>query len=154
MRNRIKVVIDTNIFIDGWFTDKPSSNRIMELIDERKLQLLFAQDTIGELIYVAKNFARHNLDDRQEQVEFLHEIATLFYYSTSVNTMNTEITPTNDPYDDMFLKCAIEGKAAYFITDDFKHGLHKKVFKGLRVISSQEFVEMIDTEKASVQSAE
>jgi hypothetical protein len=77
-------------------------------------QLLFAQDTIGELIYLVKNFVRHNLDDRQDQIE----------------------------------------KAEYFITDDFKHGLHEKSFEGLRVISSNEYIELFDETKLRVPASE
>lgn len=151
MKDRVKVVIDTNVLIDGWFFEKPAANRILDLIDERKLYLLFAQDTIGELLYVAKNFARHHIDEKAEQLNFLHEVTTLFYYSKSVNTMDTKIESSNDPYDDMFLKCAIEGEAEYLITDDFEHGLHSRQFDRLKVVSSDEFVRIFD-EKHSVKT--
>lgn len=143
MRNKVRVVIDTNVFINGWFFDnKPSCNTIMDLIDNRMLQLLFAQDTIGELIYLTKNFSRHNLDDISDRIRILHEIGTLFYYSMSINTVDTEFVPSDDPYDDMFLKCSIEGKADYFITDDFKHGLHDKEGYSFKVVSSEDFVKI------------
>lgn len=139
--NKLKVVIDTNIFIKGWFFDSnPYCNKIMDLIDQRILQLLFAQDTIGELIYISKNFARYNIDNVQQRIMFLHQIGTLFYYSTSVNTIDTQVKPSDDPYDDMFLKCAIEGEADCIISDDFKHGLHKRQDLKFKVLNSEDFV--------------
>jgi len=51
MKNKPKVVIDTNIFIDGLFSYKEIDNeyciKVIDLIDNRKILLLFAQDTIG-----------------------------------------------------------------------------------------------------------
>lgn len=142
MGSRLKVVIDTNIFINSWFFNDQHSNKIIDLIDNRKLQLLFAQDTIGELIYIVKNFARHHIDDANDRILMLHNVAELFYYSTSVNTSNVEFIGSNDPYDDMFLKCAIKGEADYFISDDFKHGMHNN--EDIKVVSSEEFINIYE----------
>ncbi|WP_445614328.1 PIN domain-containing protein [Geobacillus sp. YF-1] len=114
------------------------------------MRLLFAQDTIGELIYLVKNFARYNIDNVSERILLLKWIAELFYYSLSVNTMNVEIEKSNDEYDDMFLKCAIEGKADYLITDDLKHGLHEREFDHLKVYTSKDFVKQYEEEHGEI----
>jgi len=139
MKNKPKVVVDTNIFIKGWFFDDISSTiTIMDLIDKRKIQLLFSQETIGELVYVMKNFVRHNIEDKNEQVEMLKDLMILFYYGTSVNTSEVNVVPLNDKYDEMFLKCAIKGCADYLVSNDFRSGLHQ--FEDIRVLSSDEFI--------------
>lgn len=139
MKNRIKVVIDTNIFIQGWFSNNVYCEQILQLIDDRKLQLLFAQDTIGELVYITKNFARHNFKKIEDRIIALQTIMILFYYGTSVNTVDVDCEKSNDKYDDMFLKCAIKGEADYLITDDFKHGMHDKELI-IKVVGSEEFI--------------
>lgn len=144
MRSRIKVVLDTNIFIKGWFGDDPHCQRIMDWTDQRKLYLSFGQDTIGELMYMVKNFARHNLKgDKDAQVRMLENVAKLFLISTSVNTMDTIYEPSNDKYDDMFLKCAIEGEVDYLVTDDLRSGLHKKDYP-FRIVTSDKFCLLMD----------
>ena len=145
MKNKLKVVIDTNIFIYGWFSDNIYCDKILSLIDDRKLQLLFAQDTIGELVYITKNFARHNLKTNEEKIAALNIIMVLFYYATSVNTSNMQCSFSKDNTDAMFLKCAIKGEADYFITDDFKHGMHDndKIID-IQVISSEEFIRIYE----------
>lgn len=143
MKNKPKVVIDTNIFINGWFFDNDSAIKVLNLIDKRKLQLLFGQDTIGELFYVTKNFARKHIKETRDVIKFLNGIIPLFYYSTSVNTMEVKCPTTKDKYDNMFIRCAVQGKADYLVTDDFKSGMHK--IKGLdfKVLSSRDFVKFI-----------
>ena len=65
-----------------------------------------------------------------------------FYYSTSVNTINTITPEINDKYDDMFLKCAIEGNADYLVSDDFNSGMHVVENIGFKVVSSDKFIEL------------
>ena len=144
MRNKLKVVLDTNIFIKAWFSSEDNNvcSKIMDLIDDRKIQLLFAQDTIGELVYLVKNFARHNITDVNDRLAMLHGIMELFYYCTSVNTMNTSCPNIFDKYDEMFLKCAIEGNADYLVSDDFKSGMHVVDNINFTVVSSDKFIEL------------
>lgn len=145
MQNKLKVVLNTNIFIYGWFADNIYCDKILELVDDRKLQLLFAQDTIGELVYITKNFVRHNLGTHEEKIAALNIIMELFYYATSVNTLNMQCSLSKDTSDDMFLKCAIKGEADYFITDDFKHGMHdNEQIKNVKVVSSEEFTKIYE----------
>ncbi len=144
MKSKLKVVLDTNIFIKGWFSseDNDTCYKIMNLIDNRRIQLLFAQDTIGELVYLVKNFVRYNIDDVNDRVAILKGIMELFYYSTSVNTMVTSSPSIFDKYDDMFLKCAIEGNADYLVSDDFKSGMHIVDNINFKVVSSEDFIEL------------
>jgi len=152
LKNKPKVVVDTNIFIDGLFSfeDNEYCVKIMNMIDNNQLRLLFAQDTIGELIYVVKNFARHNIDNVKERIILLQNIVQSFYYSTSVNTSHTKSPEINDKYDSMFLKCAIEGKTDYLISDDLSSGMHEFEELGFKVMNAKDFCNMI--EKCNVSS--
>lgn len=94
--NKIKAVVDTNVFIGGLFRDQESANMILEMIEDNRIQLYFSQQTIGELIYLIKNFARHNIDNIDEQIELLHSVVELFYYSMSINTLDVDCPKTKD----------------------------------------------------------
>lgn len=72
----------------------------------------------------------------------LQGVMELFYYCTSVNTMNTSSPNIFDKYDDMFLKCAIEGNADYLVSDDFKSGMHVVNNINFTVVSSDKFIEL------------
>lgn len=142
VKSKPKVVVDTNIFIYGWFGDNTYCDKILDMIDNRDIQLLFSQDTIGELVYITKNFARYNLHKTEEKIAALQAIMILFYYGASVNTLGTKCPSLNDPQDEKFLKCAIKGEADYLITDDFKHGM--KNIGTIKIVSSEEFIKLFD----------
>jgi len=136
---RLKVVIDTNIFINAWYFGNKYCNTIMDMIDDRKLQLLFSQDTIGELVYIIKGFARKYNDVKSDAINDLKDIMVLFYYGTSINTKDTISPEINDKYDDMFLKCAIEGNADYLISDDLNSGMHDVKDLGFKILNAKDF---------------
>ena len=144
MINKIKVVIDTNIFINGWYTEDNYCNKIMEMINNRQLQLFFSQDTIGELVYIAKGFARRYYENKSDAINDLKDIMVLFYYGTTVNTRNTKSPEINDKYDDIFLKCAIEGNIDYLISDDLKSGMHDINKFGFKVLNSKDFCDIME----------
>lgn len=145
MKNRKRVVIDTNIFIDGWFRNSESAKSILDMIDNRKFYLAFSQETIGELMNIVKNFARHYMDSKDDQLKLVQNVATLYYYSTSVNTKHTQVEKIRDKNDLMFVKCAKEANADFLISNDFKSGMHEIGDKyGFKIISSEECVTLID----------
>lgn len=150
-KNNISAVVDTNIFINAWFRNYEESNKILSLVKNRKIRLQFAQGTIGELVYLTKNFARYNIDDESSRIILLNNVMKLFYYSNSVNTMHTEIERTNDKYDDMFLECAIEGFADYLITDDVKSGMLERGSDSLKAMTSVDFVEKYEKEHGIIE---
>ena len=147
--NKLKIVVDTNIFINGMiFSDKNKDCddlilKIYDMIEINKIaELVFSQDTIGELIYVMKNMVKHNIDSTEKQLEFLHAILDLIYISYTVNTSNTKLkVECLDPTDNMFLKCAVQSKANYIISNDIKSGLHKIKDK-FKVVTADEFVKL------------
>lgn len=146
--NKIKIIIDTNVFVNGIiFADKHlDCTKLLQLIgdaiDTNKAELVFSQDTIGELIYVMKNMVKHNVDSIEQQLEFLHSIIDLIYISYAVNTSNTKLkVECLDSTDNMFLKCAIQSKANYIISNDIKSGLHKIKDK-FKVVTASQFIDL------------
>jgi len=139
---KIKVVVDTNVFLHGMSHRNINSVKILKLIEQRKLQLIFAQDTIGELVWVIKNFVRHNIDDIKTRVIVLQNLMTLFYYGNSVNTLEVTCAEINDDTDEMFLKCAIKGEAEYLISNDLASGMHYVYINGIKILNSEDFIKM------------
>lgn len=143
------VVIDTNIFINSWFDDDADCNLIMDLLDDNKIKLLFSQDTIGELIYIVKNFSIKFMSSRISRIQLISKVAEIFCDARSVNTMETTCPNINDKYDEMFLKCAIKGKADFIISNDFKSGMHQLSDLGIKVVSAEEFINLFFNELSS-----
>lgn len=144
----INVVFDTNVFIDGLIGFREDCEQIIDLFNKRIYRTLFSQDTIGELIYVSKNIANHEFDDKSLKINFLHSINDMFFFSKSINTLDVKFNLPiycNDKFDDMFLECAVAGEADYLVTNDEKSGLLEIVHYPFRVITSYDFLEMINS---------
>ncbi|MFS0765934.1 putative toxin-antitoxin system toxin component, PIN family [Peribacillus phoenicis] len=143
-----KTVIDTNVFIKAWFFNDSECQEILDLVKNRKIYLAFSQDSIGELMYVTKNFARQYLSsDKKKQIALIEGVAKLFLYGSSVNTVGMEDIPeVKDKTDLMFVHCAIGYKDSDFlISNDFKSGMFDvDSTYSFRVISSSEFLEFLN----------
>jgi putative PIN family toxin of toxin-antitoxin system len=135
------VVIDTQVFIRGWCGTDKTCERIVDAVDARKVQVFFAQDTIGELMYVLKYYARHNSFSPKDTVDMLKKLAEPFYYGTTKNTLHTILSaPINDKTDEMFVKCAIEGEVDFLITEDTKSSMHGITTYPFKVVYPDEFL--------------
>lgn len=146
MRRNLKVVLDTNIFLYSLSDNYESSCvKITNLIDTRKLDVLFAQDTFGELIYMVKHWSRKNLNNKTDRLNLLHSFVDLFYNSLSLNTSTISCPKIVDPSDEMFIKIALKGKVDYLISDDEESKMHinneiKKL--GIKVVKADEFIKI------------
>lgn len=144
MRTKPKVVVDTNVFIDGLLDEKISSEQIMDLFNDNKITLLFSQDTVGEFVYMLEKIARRSIRDIEKRMKFLNNIIYIYYHSRSVNTVNVDYqlnVKCNDPNDDMFLDCAFHGKADYLVTDDIASGMHGLNIGETLILTSEDFIE-------------
>ncbi|MDI6812167.1 MAG: putative toxin-antitoxin system toxin component, PIN family [Desulfitobacteriaceae bacterium] len=155
MKRTIKAVIDTQIFIKSWFANKYGyCDQILDLIDQGTIRPVFSQDTIGELMLITKNFAYHVIEDKENRLEILQNLARMFLDAISVNTQDTIGPKLKDETDEMFLKAAIKGEADFLISDDFRSGLHQIDLEGIRIVSSEEFIaiyqEMCESKQARI----
>lgn len=152
MRNKkIKMVVDSCIFIrsmvfaKNYESSAKTLDKLLELLEENKIELVFSQDTIGELIYVMKNKVLHYINNEKERFLIMDSITSLFYYSYSVNTEKTISPKCKDKKDDMLLKCAKQGRATYLISDDFRSGMQLVDNLKFKVISSNQFIDLFDS---------
>ncbi len=150
MANKPKVVIDTNIFIDGMLGIDQSCVEILDLFDIVKITPLFSQDTIGELVYVSEIMARKSIRGIDKRLEFLNYVMYTFYHSKSINTtLHSEVEEgieltCSDSDDDMFLECAYWGKANFLISNDKKSNLHSCNLGDCSILTSEEFMNIVN----------
>lgn len=145
MKNKPKIVVDTNVFANGLLYFDDDCEKIMNLFDENKVTFLFSQNTAGEFFYVLEKMARKHVQGVDTRTEFLNHLVYIFYHSRSVNTTFSTVTPIpkcEDPEDDIFLELAVHGKADYLVTDDIKSGMHNVDLEDTVVLTSIEFMKL------------
>jgi putative PIN family toxin of toxin-antitoxin system len=128
-----RVVLDTNVTIAAFFW-KGYPRIIYDLIREKKLVMLLSSDMGKEFIRVVgypkfgltskeiPPFVR-NLRSNAEFVEIKSKISLIY----------------DDPTDNIFLECAIDGDADYIISGD-KHILDLGKYENIQIVNPKEFL--------------
>jgi len=129
----LKVVLDTNVFIAAYFNRKSASARIIDLCLENKHKLIFSLRLRKEVRLILKNV-------RAER-EFREKIRSLFVNASKVKPTKKVFTVKEDPEDNKFLECALEGEADYLITSD-RHLLELEEFAQTKICKPTQFLKL------------
>ncbi len=129
----LKVVLDTNVFIAAYFNRKSASARIIDLCLENKHKLIFSPRLRKEVRLILKNV-------RAER-EFREKIQSLFVNASKVKPTKKVFTVKEDPEDNKFLECALEGEADYLITSD-RHLLELEEFAQTKICKPTQFLKL------------
>jgi uncharacterized protein len=132
MRSK-KVILDTNLWISFLITKNLSE--IDELIQDRKIKLLFSNELLEEFLTVAKRpkFTKYFTN------EDLKEILRLFDYYGKLIKVKTKISESRDKKDNFLLSLAVDGKADFLITGDSDLLILKKI-KKTKIVSWSNFL--------------
>ncbi len=132
---RIKVVLDTNIFISStyWMGD---SHKIIQLALDKKIEVYTSIEILKELEKVLKR-------DFEEEDKFIErQIALILEYSKIVNPINKIVMVKDDPDDDKIIECAMESGVDYIISQD-KHLLNLNGVLEIKILKPKDFLDMI-----------
>lgn len=128
-----RVVLDTNVTIAAFFW-KGHPRTVYDLIRDGKVIMLLSSDMEKEFIRVL-GYSKFGLSSR----EIPPFIRNLRSYAEFVETTSSISAIETDSTDNIFLECAIEGKADYIISGD-KHLLDLGSYKGIQILKVKEFL--------------
>jgi uncharacterized protein len=132
---KLRVVIDTNVYISGLnFSGKPGE--ILELFMTGEIEVYVSAFILSELTNILKN--RFEWDN--EQIIKALNIIRAKAIEVKPNFM-TSVIKDRDA-DNRILECAIEGKVHYIISGDKRHILTLKEYKGIKMLSPDEFLKL------------
>lgn len=132
----MKVVCDTNIYISAAEFGGTTQYLLDELV-KNKVLIVTSQSILKETSQVlVRKFKWSQLETR-DFISSLLKVAVLIEPKTKIKIIK------KDPSDNKILECAIEGGADFVITGDRKHLLPLKKFKGIPIMSPQEFLKKV-----------
>ncbi len=132
----LNVVLDTNVFIAAYFNRKSASARIIDLCFKNEHELIFSSRIRKEAELILKNV--------RAEKEFQERIRELFTNACQVRPTQKVFAIKEDPDDNKFLECALEGKADYLITSD-RHLLELGEFGQTKICKPTQFFELRHT---------
>jgi putative PIN family toxin of toxin-antitoxin system len=129
---RIKVIIDTNLFIS--FLIGKQLKSLKELLIDSRIKLIFAEQNIQELKIVSQRpkFNKYfNVDKLDDLIDLIYIIGQVFIIDSIPNVCH-------DPKDNFLLELALKGRADFLVTGD-KDLLNLNSYKGTKIITPKEF---------------
>lgn len=142
-----RVVLDTNIFISAILSPKSKTASIVKLVLDGKLHLVIAPAMWKELHAVLqypklKALMKRNDVSMDEVKDLLYKIERITITAPGEKKVDRI---TKDTSDNMFLACAVEGKADFIISGD-SHLKDVKAFQGVEIVNPDVFIKMVRKE--------
>ncbi len=137
----IKAVIDTSVMVSVAFAKEGLARELRDMIADGAFTLVTSKETMAEL-YRVLHYPRI-LKQFKPSKEDIDEFVGLIMEKASIVEGNYKLDKiTEDPSDDMFLACAMEGKAGFIVSRD-PHLRNLKHFHGIKIIDVKAFVERV-----------
>lgn len=133
----MRAVLDTNVLISGIFWSG-SPSKILDAWTDEKFNIVVSEPILAEYSRVLKNFEK-----RKKRTDGIARSWILYIAQNSILVeVSKEFKICRDPFDDMFLECAVSGRAEYIISGD-QDLLEVKEFMSRKVITPSEFLKKL-----------
>jgi putative PIN family toxin of toxin-antitoxin system len=141
----LRVVIDTNVIVSGILSRKGAPDEVLNAWRERRFLLLSSSAIVAEVRAVMQypriHKKYHLSDDDIEQTITLLEHDSLLVEGDAYVTGSVP----DDPKDEMFLACALNGQADVVVSGDH-HLLDLGVFRDIPIINARQFLAQLKQE--------
>ena len=140
MSTKVKVVLDTNIWLSGIFWDGEAS-KIIEKAEKNEFEILISENILSEIVNVItreSKFQKHIINFKTSIEDILRTILSI---STLIKTKSTLNIIKSDPKDNIILEAALDGKADYIISYD-RDLLNMLEFREIKIVNPSEFLKI------------
>ena len=132
----MRVVVDTNIIVSAYLGDNLQT--VISALIKNEFTLIVSKAIVDEYFNVLK---RPNF---QIEARELDDLAALIVSKAEFVNPTEKLNIIDvDPTDNRFLEAAIEGKAIYIVSGD-NHLLKLQSFRGVSIITAQDFIEKLN----------
>lgn len=132
-----RAVVDTNLIVSGTATSSTIPYQLLEAWREKKYVLVTSPAIIGEVSEVLRR-PEKNFSITNQEIEAVIETLETEAFATA-GTLTVDVVK-NDPDDNKFIACAIEGSATHIISGD-KDLLSIREYKSIRMVKARDFLE-------------
>ena len=132
---KLRVVIDTNVFISGLnFAGKPGE--VLNLLIKEEVDVLVSPFILSELVSILRK--KFGWEDKQ-----VARVLNLIKAKAIEVQPEHRLSAIKDKdADNRILECAVEGEADYIISGDKRHILPLKEYSGIQILSPDEFLKL------------
>ncbi len=139
MKDRLRVVLDTNVIVSGLINSNGHPGKILKALKNHRFQLITSPSINDEIMSVMN---RPRLKEKYGLGQYLFDIAYLLWGLSEVIKNPSPIKKSRDPDDDKFLSTALEGNADYLVSGD--HDLLELQHKvNVSIVTPGEFLKIL-----------
>ena len=136
MTNRLKVVLDTNIYLSAiLFGGKP--RKIISLAKDKKIDVIVSPKILLEVSNKLHSKFGWNEEQVKQVIKAIGKIASVVEPSKKL------VIVKSDPSDNKILECAVDSKATFIVTGD-KHLLDIGKYKKITILSPEKFLNKVE----------
>lgn len=130
----MRVILDTNVFISGIFFTGPPYE-ILKAWQDNRIRIVASPAILEEYQRVAET-----LSSQYSGIDIGEIIDLLIAHAELIMPERLKGSVCEDPHDDKFLECAINGKAKFIISGD-KHLLRVSSYQGIKILTPRQFMD-------------
>ena len=137
----IRVVLDANQYVSALLKPGSKPDQVFQLAQQKKINLLLSPKILSELrrVLLYPKLTKIHQRTTQQIDNLLEKIARI-----------AEITPgkllleviKDDPTDNKYLECAIEGRADFIVSGD-SHLTGLTSFRGVKIVTPNIFLKLV-----------
>lgn len=131
----LKVTFDTNVFISAILSDG-TPRSVLNLARQRKIKIVISGHIIEETARILREKLRWEGAEVARVLAKINKISILVFPKKQIEAIKI------DRSDNRILECALEGGAHFIISGDKKHILPLKEFRGIKVVSPAQFLDI------------
>ena len=140
----LKVVVDANIFVSATIKDQSNPAWVLNLVKEKRIGLVLSPDILAEIEAVLS----------YPRLKKIHQLGTeaIKAHLEKIRSISRVVDPVRrlevikeDPSDDIYLECAVEGQADFIISGD-RHLKDLEAYEEIRIMDPATFLKTIQSE--------
>ncbi len=140
----IRAVLDANVFVSAVLNPRGAPGSTLVALRRRRFKLLLSSEIleeVGRVLLVPRIANRHRWP--MTAVSFFLDSLSQVAFLTPGTLRLREVR--DDPDDDRYLECAVEGLADYLVSGD-AHLLKLREFESTSIVSPRAFLGILDRE--------
>lgn len=139
-----RLVLDANQVVSAFIKSNGNPARILDLFREGVFEIIISHEIIEEIedVLAYPRLQKYHRKTKKEIKNFLSLFADLCINIDLDAQKAIDPIIKDDPSDDKYLLCALEGNADFIISGD-KHLLNMSSYKNVRILTAVEFLKII-----------
>lgn len=137
----IRAMLDANVLVSAILSPKGTPAKVLTAWQAERFHLVLSEAILDEIDRVLRypRIARRHRWSEERLRGFIEDLAHLAIMTPGATQL---AVIAEDPPDDRYLECAIEGEADYIVSGD-QHLLELGEYQGIKILTPRAFLDVL-----------